>query len=402
MAEPFINLIEAVDRKVRVTSNGIEIVTTLYVEPATAAPIVVCALLGSVDSKATPPTRRLPAHDHEYPFCYCASASVTPIDRRSVSSSPSMLGGSFDVPTTFDNVIAALKKKIIFDGPTIFDPKENKKAMCGSHIEAIYRPLPTIYDEEDKPAKDWEHPSYAFDYIDPQFFPASRTFPANGMPGRKNSFCLLGSLGSPVEAPDSGDTSLLVTETWQEITIRRVMCPTVPWDTIRKLQNRINENAWTPANMKLAGLPNNTFPKGTLRFDSAEVIKRTMPTHLDAAGAQVFVDDIPATADIIWWDILYKFSWRTTWDKWSKYGTFFWQGPEYIPWNCDWYIGTSGWLNTLYPGWYDMVFEKQSGIVGLFIAQTRRKYLSAEDTELNLVVPAGKHPFDLLFLLDSK
>jgi len=132
------------------------------------------------------------------------------------------------------------------------------------------------------------------------------------------------------------------------------------------------------------------------------VIKRTMPTHLDAAGAQVFVDDIPATADIIWWDILYKFSWRTTWDKWSKYGTFFWQGPEYIPWNCDWYIGTNGWLNTLYPGWYDMVFEKQSGIVGLFIAQTRRKYLSAEDTELNLVVPAGKHPFDLLFLLDSK
>ena len=78
--------------------------------------------------------------------------------------------------------------------------------------------------------------------------------------------------------PNAGNSALLVTETWQEFTIRRVMCPSVPWDTIRQLTSRINgQQAWTPANMTIPGLPNNTFPQGTLRFDSAEPIMRTVP-----------------------------------------------------------------------------------------------------------------------------
>lgn len=44
----FITLLEAVDKRVRITSTGGEIVTTFYVEPASAAPAVVSRLLGYV------------------------------------------------------------------------------------------------------------------------------------------------------------------------------------------------------------------------------------------------------------------------------------------------------------------------------------------------------------------
>ena len=58
------------------------------------------------------------------------------------------------------------------------------------------------------------------------------------------------------------------------------MCPCVPWDTIRQLTNRINGlQAWTPANMTIPGLAKNTFPQGTLRFDSAEPIMRVVPKN---------------------------------------------------------------------------------------------------------------------------
>ncbi len=286
-----ITLLEAVDKRVRITSTGGEIVTTFYVEPASAAPAVVSRLLGYVvgngiqgaPGTTTPYNRQLPATDWDYPFYYCVEAHPAPFDRRSVTSSPVMLlrqfGGADVQPSDIDN---ALSQPIIFDGPQSLASDgtyTNQKSpnMCGAYVEAIYRPLLSIY--SGPMAGPGGTPQNAFDYVDPQFHPCSRTFPANGYPGEQNSFCVASAIvGTPARMPNAGNSALLVTETWQEFTIRRVMCPSVPWDTIRQLTSRINgQQAWTPANMTIPGLPNNTFPQGTLRFDSAEPIMRTVP-----------------------------------------------------------------------------------------------------------------------------
>ncbi len=418
-----VTLLEVTDRNVRISSSGMEIVTTFYVEPASAAPIVVCALLGRVDSTVSPPTRTLPGIDFEYPFCYCVEARQRPVDRRAVSSCPPILGGNYDDETTLDDLTDAVQNaQAIFDGPSSLaaDGSYTSKltrAMCGAFVDAVYRPLPTVYTEDGNTNfADWQNPQNCFDYLDPQFYPASRSFPANGYPGTQNGFCLMGSISRlPVLAPNSNNTSLLVTETWQEITIRRVMCPSIPWTTISQLENRINgTNPWTPAHMTIPGLPNNTFPTGTLRFDNAAPVKRSMPTCLDSNGQLIMAppgnNASPATALMTWWDITYTFSWRTTYDLWWKYGGVSGtslQGPEYIPWNCDWYIGAdTGWGNwvALLPGWYEMVFEQPTNPLISF--NIRRKYLDAEDPALPLEIaglPDGaKHPFDMLFMLGSK
>ena len=294
--------------------------------------------------------------------------------------------------------------------------------MCGVYIEAIYRPLPTIYN----PTKTNSYfgaakPENAFDYVDPQFYPCSRSFPANGVPGEQNGFVLQDLITrTPTAVPNANGSAILVTETWIEFTIRRVMCPSVPWETIRQFQNRINgQAAWTPANMTIPGLPKNTFPQGTVRFDTAEVVKRTMPDPFDAAGKLLTNTAggpaVPVTQSMTWWDITYKFSWRTTYDMWVGYGGFWGQqthGPEYIPWNCDWYMGCDQGLivgllgGTLLPGWYEMTFEQPTNVVISF--NTRRKYLDVNADQAHggtslwgsLVQPAN-HPFNTLFLRNA-
>lgn len=169
-----------------------------------------------------------------------------------------------------------------------------------------------------------------------------------------------------------------LTETWEEFTIRRVMCPSVPWLTIRCLQNRINENPWKPAKFTIDGLPNNTFPAGTLRFDTADVIPRVVANCLDANGNQlVSPDGLPITRPSRCYDIVLKFSYRTTTAYWiDKTGKLRGQtdgsgkiiGPQPITWNCEWFpgIGYSGVLsspiltlgnNHWWPaGWYESGF----------------------------------------------
>jgi hypothetical protein len=190
------------------------------------------------------------------------------------------------------------------------------------------------------------------------------------------------------------------------------MCPAAPWDTIRQLTGRINgQQPWTPANMTIPGLPNNTFPPGTLRFDSAEPIMRTVPKCFDDDPTQFSTippGGVPYTTAMQWWDIIYTFSWRTTYSTWTSYdGTV--NGPEYIPWNCDWFIGHPPTFFpilgafTLMPGWYEMTFEQPTNPVISFA--TRRKYLDAEDPTLPInktgLVAGATHPFDQLFLMQA-
>jgi hypothetical protein len=256
-------------------------------------------------------------------------------------------------------------------------------------------------------------PQNAFDYVDPQFHPCSRTFPANGWPGEQNSFCVASAIvGTPARMPNAGNSALLVTETWQEFTIRRVMCPSVPWDTIRQLTGRINgQTHWQPANMTIPGLPNNDFRQGTLRFDSAEPVLRTVPKCFSSDPTQFLpvLGGVPYTQVMQWWDIIYTFSWRTTYSQWTDYSCTV-NGPEYIPWNCDWYIGCERGLfagllfgGDILPGWYEMNFEQPTNPFISF--NTRRKYLDAEDPTLpinqNGLVAGANHPFDQLFLMQA-
>ena len=178
--------------------------------------------------------------------------------------------------------------------------------MRGFH-RAIYRPLPTIYLETGvtNPAN-WKNPQNAFDYIDPQFYPCSKTIPIGNV-GSGHSAFGAGAWRTPLNA------AALIADNWQKLTIRRVMCPSVPWNTITQLENRINDlQAWQPTFMTIPGLPNNTFPLGTIRFDSAEVIKRTLPTCINSDSSAVLLDDIyptlPTTILQTWYDIVYKFS----------------------------------------------------------------------------------------------
>ncbi len=186
------------------------------------------------------------------------------------------------------------------------------------------------------------------------------------------------------------------------------MCPAVPWNTINQLVNTINgSNAWTPTNMKIAGLPGNTFPIGTVRFDSCEPIKRIVPAWPNPSGGSPAIP--PATGSVQWWDILYKFSWRTVYAYWTNSKGVTAAGP--VTWNCDWFPGCGGpWggfavpiLGTWGAGWYEAGFYEQyvqgNGLPGY---KYYPKYVDAQSSFLSVnsgpLIGSVNHPFDVLFL----
>ena len=416
----WLTLLEPVDRKVRATTTGMEIHTTFYVEPASAAPLVVCALLGGVTANTSAGLRIYPAHDHEYPFCYCTEAHPSPMDRRSASGAPSILPlGWPNGDTTLQQLQAALDKPIIFDGRQTlksdgsgYDPTaiSTKRNLCGEYIEAVYRPLSTVFNGLGTGAV-----TGAFDYIDPQFYPCSRSLP--GPPGSLYArYAVDHAVGARVNYAVDAAANLGV-ETWNEFTIRRVMCPSVPWETIRQLQTRINGlQAWTPASMTIPGLLNNKFPKGTLRFDSAEPIKRVIPSCFDSNGNLLGTkDNLPITQPSQWWDILYKFSWRAIYDYWYTvdvtgdplFPPLVTNGPDWISWDFV-FTGPFGSLGGYSPvGWYDCKYDDRSILIPGGNERGRPMYLWAEDPNLSIAnggnnyFGGATHPFDTLFLLGA-
>jgi hypothetical protein len=217
------------------------------------------------------------------------------------------------------------------------------------------------------------------------------------------------------------ESANLATETWFEFTIRRVMCPSVPWATINQLTNRINGlQAWAPTWMTLEGLNlpvfgntiNNSFPAGTLRFDSAEPIKRVVPAAYQSDGTTPILDpnSLPITRPMTWWDITYKFSWRVIWEWWispnleedaSDYWS--WEGPEWITWNRVFAGPFSSGTAYSPSAWYDCLYDDETAF--FLSSGGRPRYLNAEDESLPINSGAGKiwinHPFDQLFLLQA-
>ena len=246
---------------------------------------------------------------------------------------------------------AALSSPAIFNGPWSLDPATGQfkspppnVSQCGAYIEAIFRPLTTCYKFPDSSAISNSDRIKAFDYLDPQWNLCSKTIPT----GKSLQVLHYKSLSSTPLGEDG-----LITETWREFTIRRVMCPSVPWQTIAALTNRINQSAYTPAFCTILS-GNNTFPARCLRYDGAEVVRRIMPT-CTYDGTTIFAQDgIPTTAPMYWYDIVHKFSWRTLVNYWTDQDGNL-HGPEPIGWNASWYSGGVTGGTNFWAGWYDAI-----------------------------------------------
>lgn len=417
----YIRLLEIVDRRPRISSTGSEIVTTWYCEPASAAPIVIYRLLGTVSGNTVDDIRVLPAVDYQFPYMYCVDARERPLDSRAITSAPSASWDTQEADLKF--ISAALDSPAVFDGPygmkadgsfQDLPTAPDQRGRCGAYIEAIYRPLYSIYTPPSYILASDKPPTGLFDYVDPQFTSCSRvidvSLSARVLMERNNT------LGWGFAANGPGR---LITDTWEEFTIRRVMCPCVPWYTITALQNRINEKDWSPQFMTIDGLLNNTFPAGTLRFDLAEVTPRTLPDATDdegniiasQAGASSNEEGLPCTTPMRWYDILYKFSWRTTTGLWRDLAGNQHNGP--LSWNVQWWAGIEDlWAQvtnlssvTWPPGWYEI----GSSVFGTIVL---RPYQTAEYSYVAYTppyvppnrpkLPAGaNHPFDLLFWLTA-
>ncbi len=414
MADQYVKLLEAVEREERITTNGSEIVITWYVEPYTAAPVVSCALLGRVTGNTVNDTRVLPASDHDMPFFYCVEARRKSIDRRVVAFSPSIVnlaGGAFG--DEMETIRLALAQPIIMDGPQAMGAASKKdikasasyaqpdspRGQAGAFIEAIYRPLPTVFRFSSDPTEDERIRS--FDYIDPQYHPCSRTVSTGGGLRVIPQFKAAGT-GIGIDAGGDG----LLTDSWIEFSIRRLMCPTVPWHAIQQLQNSVNKDSqWAVTAFDVDGLPNNTFFPGVLRFNAPDIVKRTVPTCMSKDGSYILTKDgIPTTRSMTWYDISYNFSWRTTLAHRYDLAGRLSNGRVFIGWNDTWYGGGLSQIGVgavnLSAGWYETGYFQVSS--ANLLVQAGAFLPRYEDTAWADVSFIGmNHPFEALFNLTT-
>ena len=405
---PILNVLEWVDRRERVTTTGTEIVSTIYCEPASSGPMVVAALLGRVTGNELSSKRVMPVYDPIYPYCYCVEANRRPLDARAVANSESITPSkNFYDPDPLKAVHEAFLTPPFFDGPVSmasdgkYKQPDDTRGECGCYIEAVFRPLLSAYNGSEEQAT-----TGSFDYVDPQFFTCYRTF------NNANALYALPDINPNhwlTKNYKIGEETQF-TETWQEFTIRRIMCPTVPWETINKLSNTINLYTWQPLWFDLPTLPIfgkppvQGFPPGTLRFDGCSPNKRVTPTVLkDDNDPLSFLLDAhgnPFCAANTSWDMTYKFSWRTIWNWWIDFeGNI--QEPKWLTWNMQ-FGGPFGKLLASPAAWYDTFawsfFTGTSSITDPDNNVFGAKYRFAEDIGVNS--PTGR-PFDALFYLNS-
>ena len=407
--KPKLSLLEWVDRRERITTSGTEIVATIYCEPASSGPMVIAALLGYVTGNTINSKRVLPIQDPVYSYCYCVEAHRKPMDPRVVANDQCMTPSEANYDANaFKAVRDALLTRVYFDGPrtippnggTLYAQPEDKKGKCGCYIEAIFRPLLTAYSMSEDLAF-----SGSFDYVDPQFFPCYRTFNNNNalyaLPDINPNHWLTKNYKIGEETQ--------FTETWQEITIRRLMCPTVPWQTINKLTNTINFDTWTPWLFTLPSLPSiggvKGFPPGTLRFDGCTPTKRITPSVLqddnDETSFKLDSFGNPICKQNISWDITLKFSWRTIWNWWIDVEGVQ-QDPGWITWNMQ-FGGPFGKLLASPAAWYDTYawsfFPGTSSLHGPNNNSFGQKYRF--DKDIGITNNPNMKPFDFLFFTDQ-
>ena len=379
----FISKLEIHDRQIHSSPDGMEVINTYYVEPASAGCVVTSALLGAVlyeggvstttgnpqtptDASGIPrnPTkghRILPAQDSQYLNCYCVDAFETMIHPMQTVGTASLLGTSkIGVDDEWETIRSMLSATVVLNGPqslnTDVDSPFIKNSTSptqgprpGVYIRAVFRPLITNYkigNAADDGYPPYDAIGFPFDYMNLRINPMSRIIPASAaLYGVANA-----GMGFGIAAQGAAEQ----VDSWLQIAIRRVMCPNIPVQTLAMLKNKINGEAYIPACFEVPGLelpipkvdidPGDRtkttvtslttvaqqFPKQTLRFDDAIWEKKVIQSCIDQDrstiddnGVHIVIleaDGVPYTRPMTWYDGELTFSWRTVMDNWYSVG----------------------------------------------------------------------------------
>ncbi|MEE9185246.1 MAG: hypothetical protein V3U39_12345 [Acidimicrobiia bacterium] len=242
--------------------DGCEVQRQFYVNHFTAATDVCEALLGFVLKVGSTYVRYLPAFDPYYDqILYCNEARWDHVDgdKKSISNSPAINGAAGEVPA--------------LDAYNHFKTQVNtipERAEGGAFITASYRPLISGYHPQRYnnllTAADRDR---QFDFMDPLLMPGTQTVPwpdgvqsvsVGVVTGRLNPDNVSAELADPLTIP-------LI-----QFSVRRMFLGKVPYRTLDKRLNTVNNAAWptgTPGDLVWPWtFPQ--FPAETLRFDSYE------------------------------------------------------------------------------------------------------------------------------------
>ncbi len=276
-------------RTTHVAWDGLEIQKEFYLDPFGSAPAVVEALQGSVfqdDDKQW--KRRIPAIDPYYDNCFCNEARIDHIDsqKKSITISTDLEFAPGLAEAAVPNVDNY--RRFMAQVNTVRDIPAG-----GCFITASYRPLLSAYLPEILPSFTEEQKQLArspmFDWIDPQWVPGFETVP---WPDGLAAVFRHGVTGIPVlhSVPPSSAKPIVVPVI--EFTIRRLLIGAVPWNTINRLNMVVNDSTWPGDNWPQVRF-RKLFPKGTLRFEGAEVLEHYSP----------------ATPGGFWFELIYHFRW---------------------------------------------------------------------------------------------
>lgn len=392
-------------REEHFTPNGSEIRREIYVEPYWARPIVVSALMGWVDDEAGGKTRTLPLSDPVYPYHYCVDVSDEQLSPDAISGSP---GTGFDLHCKDDVKEArnALATKEYPVGPRndvgsmsatdrTRESVRNANLECGCIITATYRPLlncfpyPTDTSQPDDPTVPEQ-----FDYVNPVFQPYSET--------QDISTELKLNLESAWPWPTGSKIGAFVTRNLLSFSITRLMVPNPPYETISKLQNTINTGKYKPivfggvADGRFVRLPE--FPEECLKFDSADIEKRCVPTIRRRGDGSMLTDGggYPITRDNQWYDITLHFTYNTTYSKIVNA-----QGVSekaYVGWNRR-FCQPSWWNVAWDAGWYKVGFLDKLKVFPT-LNDLRKQFHGNIDVIPKPFTGRGQ-PFDDLFTLGA-
>ena len=339
--------LEIIAQEYKLSPLGSEIVVQFYCEPFAASFQVHKTLLGYVDKSAPPGnpngekvwTRHKPTTHGHFKEFYCTEAEIMPLDQSAHSCTESLWNGMDDNGAadtyalgriiTCDDLRKLMQKERIPEGDASWtfaqpaDPKkpESKPVVqwgalerpgkdvlaldntliahgCGAVITATFRPLITqrpsgntgeqaYWDWEWTRMEGWNNPPDSFDFVDPQLQPVTKVVST----GTSLKYILPGMTIFPKVGSEG-----FITQSMQTLTIRRLMVPFVPVNTITRLKGKVNRNEFR--------INEYVFAPQTLRFDDCIAEKRVVSS-----------DDGKTLS--YWYDLTYVFSWNTIYDEYE-------------------------------------------------------------------------------------
>lgn len=270
-------LIESTRRIVHQSHSGMEIIREFNVEPYAHHIAVLKHLQGFIkDGERVPPAR-----DPWIDVCYCTEARAEQWHEDQLTTSESLEVISRQTVNGEQKVqrIAAFDDKRI---PKLLQMnRENPKVgTAGAKVTATYRPLITAWDEDPGPSG-----TERWDWLDPTVTPGVRQIQ---WPNGLFITAEVAGVQATHNVPDTVASPLGITIA--DVSIRRILVPKIPWNTIKGLANAVNAFKWPPDDHPaLSILPQ--FEAKTLRFVGPDI--RNM---MDSEGNK-------------WFEITLNFQW---------------------------------------------------------------------------------------------